>query len=144
MLRIVVPVLAAAFFAAASKASHLAGQQPGCAPASMASDFAVSELRVYASSTAPAVVSLRAQYGLQSVSPDSIVLLSVDSVCARAAAAADSVEQVSIPDRQMYVYRFGVHRVVDWVRPPRDHARAALVFDSTWLYKGPLGLTVVD
>jgi hypothetical protein len=119
-------------------------RSPVCGPPSAASDFAINELRAYAVSTAPTVVDVRARYGLGAVSADSIALVSVDSICARAGTAVDSVEQFTLPNRQVYVYRFGSHRVVDWVRSTRGHARAGYVFDSAWVYKGPLGLTVVD
>jgi hypothetical protein len=140
-------VLVAGLFTTASALGASAGRSAlaaRCAPAGPRSDFALTELRSFAASTKPSVAAVRSGYGIGSVTPETISLVVDETACSRAAAAVDTVENRVIADRQVHVYRLGIHYVVDWIRPSQSRARAAFVFDSTWAFKGSLGLTNAD
>lgn len=84
-----------------------------------------------------------ANMGLYPADTSAVILISDEALCRRASVASESVDGSPESFRPVYLFRVGNQYVVDYViAAGGSHYKPVFVFDTTWTYRGALGISV--
>lgn len=114
-----------------------------CKAASLRSAETLRRLQDIATTTDTAMIRLRSGYGIaMGLAAGDVLLLTTESMCVRASAAVDTVEQrPGVTGRSVHLFSMGSHYVVDpYSGDTTNRARAVFVFDSAWTFRGYFGV----
>ena len=119
-----------------------------CRPPGPETLAGITDLQRWVASESPTTRDLLRKLGIEAIRPDDITIVADTLRCRQGWNALALVERArgapAPTDSSVWLFRMGMHFVVDWVHACDSEWRPVAVFDSGWRFRGYLSRGVIE